>query len=494
MPPLVDVENVSVFLPGDVRQELVLHDIEWTVKRGEHCALLGPNGSGKTTLLRLLRGELWPARGRVRWYGPEGPEESPLVGRAMTALVSPLQQTTYQRRAWDLTGRDLLLTAFDDTPLLYTQPDAAQSQAVDNLAVRLHAEGLLARRLPALSQGQLRLLLLGRALLKNPDLLLLDECDDGLDSRYRMTFFEALEAYSSRGTVIMSVHRPGSVPSWCVGRRHMREGRLLAEAPSGSSPLRQREVQTTPTPSVAPDQSKPAATNRVLLELRNVSVFIERTKVLHHIDWSLHQGEHWRITGANGSGKSTLLRLLAGDEFVADGGLLVRILPGEGGEVTTLEAIRRGIRLVSDLSQSLYGYDLNALDLVCTGFDNSVGVYRRFSKAERAEARAAISLMFPEADRKTLTRLEEESVRRLSTGQLRRMFLARALMGRPDILLLDEPCSGLDECARTGYLHLVDELAARGVHIVFVSHHDDDAPLCVNREARMEGGCLHVVR
>ncbi|MBE6440861.1 MAG: ATP-binding cassette domain-containing protein [Desulfovibrio desulfuricans] len=488
MHALVDIEHVSLFLPGDAGQAPVLHDIVWTVERGGHCALLGPNGSGKSTLLRLLRGELWPSRGRILWHGPDGPEDSPLVGRAMTALVSPLQQENYQRQAWDLSGRDLLLTGFEDTPLLYTQADSARERAVEDMAARLHAGGLLARRLPTFSQGQLRLLLLGRALLRAPALLLLDECDDGLDARYRRIFFDVLEEYAARCTVVMSAHRPGAVPSWCAGRLYMREGRLSATPPVPAPPAGQGARQAAPPcrPDAAPTQGQP------LLELENVSVFIERAKVLHGITWSLHQGENWRITGPNGSGKSTLLRLLAGDEFAADGGRLERLLPGEGGRVNTLEAVRRGIRLVSDLSQALYGYELNALDMVCTGFDNSIGVYRRFSTAERAEARDAMSLMFPEAA--TLEQLERQSIRRLSTGQLRRLFLARALMGRPDILLLDEPCSGLDAAARAAYLRLLDTLAERGMHIVFVSHHDEDAPLCINREAHMENGRLRVVR
>ena len=63
-------------------------------------------------------------------------------------------------------------------------------------------------------------------------------------------------------------------------------------------------------------------------------------------------------------------------------------------------------------------------------------------------------------------------------------------MGQPDILLLDEPCSGLDESTRTAYLSLLDQLAAQGMHMVFVSHHQEDAPLCINRQAHMEGGRL----
>ena len=116
--PIVTIRDLSLFLPGDVSQRRILHHIDWQVARGRHCALLGPNGSGKSTLLRLLRGELWPSKGHIWWHTAEGREQSPLAGRAMTALVSPGQQENYQRQAWDLTGLDLLLTGFDDTPLV----------------------------------------------------------------------------------------------------------------------------------------------------------------------------------------------------------------------------------------------------------------------------------------------------------------------------------------------------------------------------------------
>lgn len=491
-PPLVTLDDVSLFLPGDPRQETVLHHINWRVERGRHCALLGPNGSGKSTLLRLLAGELWPARGHIYWHTPEGAEESPLAGRAMSALVSPAQQENLQRQAWDITGRDLLLAGLESASLLCNRPgargDAEREAAVEALAARLGVEGLLERDLPTLSQGQLRLLLLGRALLRAPALLLLDECVDGLDATHARLFFDLLEEYAGRCTVILTAHRNDNLPPWCAERRHVRSGRLLDAPPP---------VPSIPSAAAGPKRPAHSAAGRVLLALENVSVFINRRKVLHDVVWSLREGEHWHIAGANGSGKSTLLRLLAGDEFAAAGGSVNRWLPGQGGHVEMLADVRKGVRLVSDLSQALYGFTLSGLELVCSGFDNSMGLYRDFTEAERDEARRVMAWLFPEGG---AARVAATSIRRLSSGQLRRLFLARALVGRPDILLLDEPCSGLDAESRARYLALLDSLAAPAesaglsVHLVFVSHHEEDAPLCINREARMENGRLTILR
>ena len=208
--------------------------------------------------------------------------------------------------------------------------------------------------------------------------------------------------------------------------------------------------------------------------------------LFQHVDLQFLPGNCYGIIGANGAGKSTFLRLLAGDEFVAVGGTLVRHLPHHGGETVLLEEIRKGVRLVSDLSQALYGYSITALELVCTGLENTVGVYRDYSKAEQEQARRVMREL-------GVGHLADRSIRLLSTGQLRRLFLARALMGEPDILLLDEPCSALDEDSRRQYLDLLDQLAARGISLVFVSHFEGDAPSCINRRARMHQGRLEIL-
>lgn len=491
---LVSIEGVNCFIPGDAARPLALRDICWQVKKGCHTAIFGPNGAGKSCLLRLLAGELWPTGGRILWRGAEGMEGSPLAGRALCALVSPATQEGWQRRGPQMTGLELMLASLGEAAFGASK-ELCKAQASE-MAEHLGCASLLGERLASLSQGQLRLLILAAALARKPELLLLDECLDGLDAQSRSRFAGALAAYAERGTVILASHRPKQTPPWCLERAWIRNGRLLASEPE-SAPCAARAAPASPKQADFLSAGKGNGLNvEPLFELVKVNVFVERQKVLHDISWRWLKGEHWRISGPNGSGKSTFLRLLAGDEFAAAGGAFRRFLPSLGREAESLEEIRRGVRLVSDLSQALYGYALTGLELVCTGLDNSIGLYREFSAQEKAQARELLEFFFPEASGQgKAAQLASKSIRRMSTGELRRVFLARALMGGPDVLLLDEPCSGLDAESRERYLEALERLAASGSVplMAFVSHEPEDAPGCCVREARFESGRLFVV-
>ena len=484
---ICSVSHADVFWPGDPEHRPVLHDICWDIEEGAHTVLVGANGAGKTTLLNLLHGDLWAATGSTRWLTEDGMEDSRIAGRAVSALVSPAQQQVVQSRGWDISGLDLLLSGFDGTPLLYTPGTEARLRAARELARELDATPLLERSSRLLSQGQLRLLLLGRALIRRPSLLLLDECTDGLDARHRDIFDEVLGRYASCCTVILTTHREHRIPAWCAGRRYIDAGRLVDTRPAGTAAVGHGWERQAEGGAAASIEAPAAVTAESLIDLHDATVYMCGEPVLYDLEFSLHRGERWLLEGANGSGKSTFLRLLAGDENVCWPGTIDFHLPvGRKGEIA-LENLRRHVRLVSDLSEAYYGYDVTCLELVLSGFDNTVGIYRDFTDAERQEARALLSLV-------GLAFLETVSIRRLSTGQERRLFLARALVGRPSVLLLDEPCTGLDDESRALYLSALDQAAHDGLQYVFVSHYTEDTPDSVNRVARMRDGRLTVIR
>lgn len=489
--PLVELEHACVTFAG----RRALDDVSLVVRAGEHLVIGGGNGAGKSTLLRVLRGEQWldqvrradtggiGSRGRVVWHTAAGAESSPLAGRSMSALISAAGQEAIVRRGWDLTGEELVIGGFTDTAFPGGGRDPEQAAAVRSTAALLGADDLLSRRVLALSQGQLRLLLAARALVRRPPLLLLDEVTEGLDVQAGRRLLDALERVADVCTLVMTTHRPETLPARIGRVARMAAGRLLP-CGSGEAP---RETDAVSTGGADAEQALCRVSAGAGVELSHVTVYLEGTPVLRDLDWTIRPGENWAVLGGNGAGKSTLLRLLAGDEYVAVGGRIRYSFPGRdedravAGEPRRLEDLRRAVHLVSDLEQASYGYNVTGEELVFSGIDNTIGLYREPTDAERARVAALLRLVGAE-------RLAERRIRACSSGELRRLLLARALAGDPDLLLLDEPFSGLDAESREGFRALLEKLARQGVQMVLVTHHPGDIIPAITRTLHLENG------
>ncbi|WP_051384322.1 ATP-binding cassette domain-containing protein [Nitratidesulfovibrio termitidis] len=526
--PLAVLDNVRVSFGG----RRALDGASWTLRAGECWAVLGRNGAGKSTLLRVVRGTTRPDQidgGQVTWYPPVSRDESTphgeaspgetsaLTGRALCASVSSAQQERYMRQGWLLTGEELLLTGYYDTPLLYEDPGAERIAAARDLARRLGAAHLLDVKVPAMSQGQLRLLLVARALVRQPAVLLLDEVCEGLDATARAAVLGAVDHAAALGvTVLFATHRTDQLPACLTRALLVQGGRIMAEGPldevmsnlpadsgvCGGDGLDIPDVgmpglngQSTLDGSAAParqPRDPVPALAPVLARIERADVYVERTHVLHAIDWTIRRGENWCVIGPNGSGKSTLLRLLHGEENVAVGGDIVwfadeascgvaRREPPQQASLRDLPLLHRRVALVSDQLQATYGYDLTAEELVLTGFSGTIGLYDEPDDDQRAEAAHWLRMLGAAG-------LAGQRIRTLSTGQLRRVLLARALAGAPDLLLLDEPCSGLDPASRAAFLSLLGQLARAGVQMVLVTHHEDDLIPEISHVLRLADG------
>ncbi|GHV50017.1 ABC transporter ATP-binding protein [Deltaproteobacteria bacterium] len=471
------LSGVSVTFSG----ARALDHVDFTLSEGEHVVVQGRNGSGKSTLLRVIHGEIWPDQrdgGGVCWFTPEGPEDFPLIGMRMSALVSTALLENYQSKGWRITGETLLLTGFSDSLLLYAEPSSEELQTVHALAGQFAVTHLLDKEVPALSHGQLRLLLLARACARNPAIFLLDEVTDGLDRRARRMVNEQLERLAASSTLLAVAHRPDTLPGCMLRSARMEQGKIIAWSPWSAVSVEKRGAAPLPEKPAADD----AGCGLPLIDIVNADVFVDSVPVLHGINWQIRQGEQWLVVGCNGSGKSTLLRLIAGLENVAAGGHIERRLPGQGeGVIVELERMRRGIGLISEKDQAVYRYNLTGEELVLTGFERSVGLFHEPEQEHRDAARAWM-------ERLEIAHLAARRMRSLSTGQLRRLFLARALAGNPDIVLLDEPCSGLDAESGKRFLSLVNDLALSGVHFVLVTHHENDVFPALTHIARLDHG------
>lgn len=460
----IHLNNVSV-TRGDIR---LLDGVSFCVKPGRHVALLGPNGAGKTTLLRVLRGDMPPDRVESRQYETEaGTQSDPLGLRERMAMVSGDMQDFYEGPGSHALGLDIVLAGFFDAPLLYEPvSDALRHRAQESLRL-MDAAGLARVRAGAMSTGQLRRVLMARALAGDPEVLLLDECLDGLDAASRETALSLMERVADRCTLVVTAHRKEDIPDFVTETIRLGgEGQGSEAVPMGSG----ASVAVHPMPQMD-----------YIVRIRDADVVVGGHRVLNRVNFTMLPGENWAVFGDNGAGKSTFLRLILGDVApYADEGSVERF-----GGVGTGEAHRRRMAVVSPELHGLFAQHPHCrdtvLETVLSGFFGTVGLYETPSADDERRARKVLAFAGLEA-------VADRRMETLSHGQRRRVLLARAVAGEPWLLLLDEPMSGLDAASRAAMRETLNRFARQGVPLLMVSHRQDDIPAAVNRRLTLHDG------
>ena len=459
--PLVRFEHVDVALDGAP----ILHDVSWQLHRGEHWGIVGANGSGKSTLLGLIGGTLWPApeRGERRYDFGAGIETDAVRARSEIVLVSHELQDRYARMSWNFTALDVVLSGIYRTDVPRRRPATEQRSRALAVLRRLDVVRLAERHFLELSRGEQRRVLIARGVAFGPTVLLLDEPASGLDQPARTELAAMLELVAAECTLVCTAHVAEDLPPMIERYLRLEHGRIVA---TETRPT--RDVPPRAAAAAGPDGrpaagGEPAGTqppDLPLIVLEHADVWLGTRHVLRDVSWRLTPREHWLVTGANGSGKSTFLRLLHGQLRPALGSEIRWPALGDPRNVWEL---RKRIAWLSPELQAAYRYPSTVRACVASGFESSIGQTRALTAPEATRVDELLVGL-------ELTELADRALRTLSYGQTRRALIARALVNRPRVLLLDEPWEGLDAPMTQLLNRTLAAVTHKGTQLVCASH------------------------
>ncbi len=477
MQTLVELHNVSV----SQGRAVILSGISWTLSTGENWAILGRNGAGKTTFLKLVRGDIWPAPNcGLRLFHVNGAaRKSPIGFREKTGMVSHDLLDTYKRNGRSVKGLDVVLSGFFDSTYLHQAPDAEQIARSKEVIASLNIEDLVEKEFLSLSLGQAKRILIARAIVHKPRLLILDELGAGLDTESKKTVMEIVQGLTENGTQILcSTHIEEGLPSVVTHVLRLDEGKIVGYGPKEEMPVAEGKEPARLFTLRTPEHSA-VSNGSPLITIKDVDVFRKGKPVLHRINWTIKPADNWAVLGRNGSGKTTLLRLISGDLAPVWGGSISRF----GTESHNLWEIRRRISLVSADLQTWHESRQTGLDAVVSGFFGSIGVHDTVAPHQSLAARQWLQ----DYD---LEGLADRDIRTLSYGQLRILLIMRAMVTNPMMLLLDEPLSGLDKRVRSQVLNLLDSLASKGTVLVYVTHRISELPRSITKALVLKNGTV----
>lgn len=473
--PVVKITNLNL----KYQHKPVLQDLNWTIKGDEHWLLCGESGSGKTSLAKAISG-LTHSYGNIEITFNQERELPPLVYYVANWFqFKDLegQSNFYYQQRYNKQSAETTATVKTDLES-FGKKHALPIDALDTILAALGFSEHKDATLIQLSSGEHKKLQLVKSLWLKPQLLILDLPYNGLDSTSRRNLNTLLEEITKAGTQLILISNETEVPD-CINRFAMIKEGQLVEIAGHERNLKETKSVNRPVPAFLTDAVSLRPSGEII-KMIDVTISYGEKKVLKNINWEVNAGEKWVLHGHNGSGKSTLLSLICGDHPQAYANNF-HLFGNKRGSGESIWEIKERIGLISPELHWYFDPSATVWQSVVSGFYDSSGLFCDPGYSKKSQTDELISYFGLDEYKNTL-------MNELPLGKQRLALLARTIIKNPEILILDEPCQGLDQQQTEHFNRLVDDLCKNGTTLIYVGHFDAQIPSCIEKRILLENG------
>ncbi len=455
----------------------VLRDLEWTIQNGENWLLSGFSGSGKTALLKAIAGIEKSTDEIVVSFNKQSDTKPVCQYIAQWYQFKNKEGVAnfyYQQRYNVQQVQDTLTVNAELAH--YGNENNLSPQKVEPILNALGFASLKNAQLIELSSGEHKKLQLVKALWSKPQLLLLDQPYTGLDIQSRQNLNNLLDEATGNGTQIILVSNETEIPA-CINRfGEIVDGQLIEHFTFDTRNAVIVEERSVPEFL----HEAPVSSSEVLVKMVDVNISYGEKQVLKHINWQINAGEKWLLQGHNGSGKSTLLSLVNGDHPQAYANEIY-LFGNKRGSGESIWDIKQHIGLISPELHWYFDFNATVWQSIASGFFDSIGLYKEIGWHKRTQVDELIEYF-------GLTANKNDLLVHLPLGKQRLVLLARTVIKNPELLVLDEPCQGLDAHQTLQFNTLIDGLCTTNRTLIYVSHSDDHLPKNLTHQLLLSKG------
>jgi molybdate transport system ATP-binding protein len=476
---LLQVKGLTIQLSG----KTVLNDVSFEVKEGECLAVIGLSGSGKSTLIKVLSGNYF-SKGSVKFQTKNGhPSVISISQQHHFKNLSNTSSFYYQQRFNSIDSEDAVMV--NDVLKNICSDEDALAETLELLGI----EHIRYTRLIQLSNGEHKRFQLAKAILQKADWLLLDSPYTGLDIKARKLLNRIIDKLVAKGIhVLMVTDAYTEMPSAITHVAVLEDGKLKDKICSKEFVNKRNflvKKNTFPSFNIkAAEEVTPAYDYdefAVAIKMINTNIIYNNRKILDNINWKVNKGECWSVSGHNGSGKSTLLSLITGDNPQAFANEIY-LFDRKKGSGESIWDIKQKIGYVSPELHHYFEASCSCFDVVASGLFDTIGLFKQLSKGQTELVKKWMLLL-------QINKFEKRLLKQLSNGEQRLVLLVRALVKNPPLLILDEPCQGLDAQVTGKFIALINDICvALKKTLVYVSHYESEIPQCVTYTLKLDHG------